>query len=148
MTRHIGGRPQTGEEVWARMMRYAGMWSLLGMGFWAVEERASGEFIGEVGVMDARRDITPPFLNEPEVGWSLQPAWQGQGFALEAVAAAIDWAERTVDPPMLVCMISPGNTPSMRLAGKLGFRERLRTSYRDEPTVQFERPPMMRQIHA
>jgi RimJ/RimL family protein N-acetyltransferase len=144
VTRFIGGRPQTGEEVWARMMRYAGMWQLLGMGFWAVEERGSGEFIGEVGVMDARRDILPPFVNEPEVGWSLRPAVQGRGFAGEAVAAAIAWAEATLDRPMLVCIISPDNAPSLRLARKLGFRERLRTVFHDEPAIQLERPRMKR----
>lgn len=148
VTRYIGGRPQTGEEVWARMMRYAGMWSLLGMGFWAVEKSASGEFIGEVGVMDARRDMSPPFRNEPEIGWSLRPQEQGQGFATEAVTAAIQWAELKLDPPVLVCIISPENEPSLRLAAKLGFRERVRTTYHGEPTIQLERPRMSRPDHA
>lgn len=140
VTRYIGARPQTSEEVWARVMRYAGMWSLIGMGFWVIEERGSGEFLGEVGVMDARRDMSPPFVDEPEVGWSLRPAVQGRGFASEAVAAAIAWAETILDPPKLVCIISPDNAPSLRLARKLGFFERLRTTYHEESTIQLERP--------
>jgi RimJ/RimL family protein N-acetyltransferase len=144
VTRYIGGRPQTGEEVWARMMRYAGMWALVGMGFWAIEEKASGKYVGEVGVMDARRDMSPPFIDEPEIGWSLLPSEQGRGFALEAVTAAIGWAEVKLDPHMLVCIISPGNAASLRLAGRLGFRERLQTTYHDEPTIQLERPRLKR----
>src|SRR5690349_12516245 len=61
VTRFIGGKPFTREEVWARMMRYTGMWALVGHGFWAIEEKTSGQLVGEVGVMEARRDIQPSF---------------------------------------------------------------------------------------
>ena len=32
VTRHIGGRPSTKEEVWSRLVRYVGHWALLGFG--------------------------------------------------------------------------------------------------------------------
>src|SRR4029077_6257721 len=34
VTRHIGGRPFSEEETWARFLRYAGHWSLMGFGYW------------------------------------------------------------------------------------------------------------------
>src|SRR5262245_15511294 len=71
VVRFIGGRPFTREEVWARLLRYAGMWVMMGRGFWAIEEKSSGQLIGEVGVMEARRDIEPSFEGEPEIGWAL-----------------------------------------------------------------------------
>jgi len=139
VVRFIGGRAFTREEVWARIMRYAGMWVLMGHGFWAIEEKASGALVGEVGVMEARRDIEPGFEGEPEVGWALVPAAHGKGYASEAVAAALAWADRNVDAPKQVCIISPGNAPSIRLAEKFGFRERVRTTYHGSDTIQFER---------
>jgi RimJ/RimL family protein N-acetyltransferase len=139
VVRFIGGRPFTREEVWARMLRYAGMWVVMGHGFWAIDEKASGRMIGEVGVMEARRDIEPSFEGEPEVGWALMPAAHGKGYAAEAVGAALVWADGHLKAPKLVCIISPDNAPSIRLAAKFGFLERARTTYHGAPTIQFER---------
>ena len=139
VVRFIGGRAFTHEEVWARTLRYAGMWAMIGRGFWAIEEKGTGRMVGEVGVMDAKRDMEPGFDGAPEVGWSLIPAAQGKGYATEAVTAALAWADRHVDAPMQVCIIDPDNAPSIRLAVKLGFRERLRTTYHGKETIQFER---------
>jgi RimJ/RimL family protein N-acetyltransferase len=140
VVRFIGGRPFTREEVWARMLRYTGMWVVMGHGFWAIEEKAGGALVGEVGVMEARRDIAPSFEGEPEIGWALVPEAHGRGYATEAVAAALAWADANVDAPKLVCIIGPGNAASIRVAEKFGFRERLRTTYHGAETIQFERP--------
>jgi RimJ/RimL family protein N-acetyltransferase len=139
VVRFIGGRPFTREEIWQRMMRYSGMWMLVGHGFWAIEEKASGQLVGEVGVMEARRAITPSFEGEPEIGWALVPAAQGKGYAAEALQAALGWADRHLKAPMQVCIIDPGNEASIRLARKFGFRERVRTTYHGSATIQFER---------
>ncbi len=139
VTRFIGGRPFTHEEVWQRLQRYAGSWVLLGHGFWVIEEKASGRMIGEIGVMDAKRDIDPPFGEDRELGWALSPEAHGKGFASEALQAAIAWEKQTFDAPCVVCMIDPANTPSIRLAQKFGFTERTRTTYKGTPTILFER---------
>src|ERR1700744_1056778 len=73
VTRFIGGRPFTAEESWTRLLRCAGHWALMGFGYWAVEERATGKFIGEAGFMDFRRDIEPPVVDIPEAGWAFAP---------------------------------------------------------------------------
>ena len=59
VTRYIGGRPFTEEEVWARLLRYVGHWALVGYGYWVLEEKATGAFVGEMGFGDFKRDIQP-----------------------------------------------------------------------------------------
>ena len=139
VTRHIGGRPSTAEEVWTRVLRYAGMWALLGYGYWVVRERESGRFVGEVGLADFRREVTPPLDGAPEAGWVLAPWAHGRGFATEAVHAALSWGDAHLAAQRTVCMISPDNAASLRVAEKCGFREFARTRYKGEETLLFER---------
>lgn len=140
VTRYIGGRPSTEEEVWQRLLRYAGHWSLMGFGYWAVRERESGRFAGEVGFAVGKRPLEPSFGDAPELGWALVPAFQGRGYATEAVRAAITWGQSRFGPDRrTVCMIHPENLPSLRVAEKAGYREFARTTYKGDPTILFER---------
>jgi len=139
VTRHVGGRPATEEEAWARVLRYAGLWPLLGFGYWVVRERASGRFVGEVGLADFRRDLSPPLGDAPEAGWVLATWAHGRGFATEAVTAALAWADAALPSRRRVCIIAPENAPSIRVAERCGFRERARASYRGAETLVFER---------
>lgn len=159
VTRQIGGQTATDEETWARVLRYAGLWALLGFGYWVVRERTSGRFVGEVGLADFRRHLTPSLQGAPEVGWALAPWAHGQGFATEAVRAVLAWwdahhadahhadTSSTHVPDAsrrgatrTVCLIAPQNVASIRVAEKCGFREVTHTSYKGAPTVIFERP--------
>jgi RimJ/RimL family protein N-acetyltransferase len=137
--RHIGGRPFTREESWTRLLRYAGHWALLGFGYWVVRERATGRFVGEVGLADYRRDMTPSFEGTPEAGWVLAPWAHGQGFAGEAVTAALAWIDSVLKAPRTVCIIDPDNAASLRVAARAGYREQVRTTYTGEPTILLER---------
>lgn len=139
VTRFIGGRPSTGEEVWQRIQRYAGSWILLGHGFWVIEDKAGSALLGEIGIMDARRAIDPPFGDDKEVGWALLPQAHGKGYASEALAAVLAWEKDVFNAPCLVALIDPENAPSIRLATRFGFTERARSVYKDVPTIQFER---------
>jgi len=127
--RFIGGKIATREEVWSRLHRYAGHWALLGFGYWAFEEKASGRFVGEGGFADFRRELGPGF-DAPEQGWSLAAWAQGQGYAFEAMSATLVWAEPHFARTDFVCMIEPANAASLRLAAKLGYQEQLRTFYK------------------
>src|ERR1700690_3739295 len=80
VSRQLGRKPFTEEESWTRLLRYVGHWSLLGFGYWVVEEKASGKFAGEVGFADYMRNIEPP-LNAPEIGWALASRFHGKGYA-------------------------------------------------------------------
>lgn len=138
VTRHIGGRPFTEEEVWTRLLRYAGHWMLLGFGYWVIREKASGRFVGEVGFADFKRELAPS-LNAPELGWALARWAHGRGFATEAVRAAVDWGATHFASARTVCLIHPDNALSIRVAQKCGYREFERTTYKGQPTILFER---------
>jgi RimJ/RimL family protein N-acetyltransferase len=139
VARHIGGKPFQAEEVWAKILRYAGHWSLLGFGYWVIEEKASGRFVGEAGFADFKRTIEPSFDGAPEIGWALAAWAHGAGFATEAVGAAIAWGEAHFGAVRSVCLINPDNAASIRVAAKNGYREFARTEYKDRPTILFQR---------
>jgi RimJ/RimL family protein N-acetyltransferase len=139
VTRFIGGKPSTREEVWARLLRYAGHWAMLRFGYWAVTEKATGRFLGEVGFADFRREIEPSLDGVPETGWVIAPHAHGKGYATEAVRAAIAWGETHFGHGRTACIIAPENGPSIRVAEKCGYREFSRTTYKDKPTIMFMR---------
>jgi RimJ/RimL family protein N-acetyltransferase len=139
VARFIGGKPFTPEEVWQRMLRYPGHWSLLGYGYWVLEEKATGDFVGEAGFLNLNRAIDPPFGDAPEAGWVLAPAAHGKGYATEAMERAAAWIDAGFGAARTVCMISPQNTPSLRVAEKLGYRQYASTTYKGSPTLLFER---------
>lgn len=138
VTRFIGGKPSTREESWARLLRYSGHWALLGYGFWALEEKATGRFVGEGGFADFKREIEPA-IDAPEQGWALASWAHGRGYASEAVAAMIVWGQSHFSRRDFMCIIAPDNTPSIRVAEKAGYREIARTSYKNAPTLVFRR---------
>ena len=119
-----------------RFLRYAGHWSLMGFGYWAIEWRETGQFIGEVGFADFHRNINPPLQDMPEIGWALARSAHGQGLASEAVRAAITWGEAHFPPKTrTACLINPDNAGSLRIAEAFGYREAARTIYKDHPIV-------------
>ena len=137
--RYTSGKPLTAEEAWTKMLRNAGFWPVLGYGLWAIEEKAGGEFIGEVGFGDFRRDLQPSMAGVPELGYILCSRAHGQGYATEAARAAIAWLERNVAVNRTFCMVRNGNAASIRVAGKCGYREFHRTRYKEHDVILFER---------
>lgn len=137
VTRYIGGKPSRREETWGRLLRYVGHWSLLGFGYWVARERSSGRFVGEIGLADFERDITPPFGGAPEAGWAIATWASGKGYATEGLRAVLAWADERF--PRTVCMIDEGNVASVRVAAKCGYHEWQKTAYHGTPTVLYER---------
>lgn len=138
VTRHIGGRAFTREEVWARLLRDIGHWVALGHGFWIACEREGGRFVGAVGIADFQRDLDPP-LEAPEAGWVLSPSAHGRGLATEAVGAVLAWADAHLDAPRTVCLIDPDNTASLRVAAKCGYGGAAPLTYKGDPVLRLER---------
>lgn len=139
VVRHISGRPFSAEESWSKILRYGGLWPLLGYGYWAIEEKATGRFAGEAGFADFRREIEPPLDGMPEAGWVLARWAHGQGFATEAVRAAVDWGDRHFGGRQTACIVDPEHAASIRVALKCGYREFARTTYKGQPTVMLRR---------
>jgi len=139
VVRFIGGVPFTREQSWSRFVRHPGMWQVMGFGFFAIEEKATGQFVGEAGFHEVRRAITPSIEGTLEAGWALNTAGQGWGYATEAMGAAIGWAETAFAGRRMTALIDPDNQPSLHVAKKLGFAEMARTTYGDKPIVVFAR---------
>jgi RimJ/RimL family protein N-acetyltransferase len=139
VTRYTIGSPSTEQRTWVRLLAYVGHWDLLGFGYWVVEEKASHRYIGELGFADFKRRLEPSIDGVPELGWALLPPAHGKGYATEALKAALRWGDAHFGNVQTVCLISPDNAASLRVAEKLGYRELLRTTQHDEPQIVLAR---------
>ena len=91
------------------------MYETCGFGMYVVESKVHGVPIGTCGVV--RRETLP----SADIGYALLPEFWGQGFALEAASAVIDYAHEVLKLPPLLAIVSPANARSCRLLEKLGF---------------------------
>jgi len=110
---HEGG-PKEPRAAWEDFAATFGLWSIDGIGNWAIEERATGAFAGIVGLNH------PAHFPEVEIGWTLMDGFEGRGLAQEAARTALDWAWANTDLPSLVVYINPANARSIRLGERLG----------------------------
>ena len=88
-----------------------------GFALWAVEDAATGAFLGNVGPHLQHVDGS----DEVELGWSIAPARARQGIATEAAGASRDWVFATLDVDHVISLIMPENVPSRGVAEKLGM---------------------------
>ena len=137
---HLSGVPTTREDTWRKMLAGPGLWAVLGYGYWAVERKADRLFVGQVGFADFKRELTPSIEGEPEMGWIFTSDAHGLGFAGEAVAAALAWADQALPGRSIPAIIDAANAASIRLAERAGFSAREDAVYRGEPILLFRRP--------
>jgi RimJ/RimL family protein N-acetyltransferase len=138
--RHITGTAHTREESWRKMLAGVGLWGMLGYGYWVVERRSDEVYLGQIGFADFKRQMTPSIEGAPEMGWIFAPHAHGQGYAGEAGRAAVEWADGALGRRELTAIISHDNSPSIRLADRLGFRIREEAQYKEEAVLLFRRP--------
>lgn len=120
--RYLGaGQTLSRQDAWRQMAMIIGHWQLRGYGLWAVEERASGELIGRIGV------FYPEGWPDVEVGWMLRRTSWGYGFATEGAQAALHYAFTELELPHIISLIRPENTASIRVAERLGEQREGRT---------------------
>lgn len=139
VVRYIGGKPSTSEESWSRLVRYAGHWPLMGFGYWAIEEKATGRFMGDAGFADFKRELTPPLDGTPEIGWALAAWAHGKGFATELLPAVLAWGDEHLESRRTVCLIAPEHAVSIHLAEKHGYRRLSEVVYKGHTSLLFER---------
>lgn len=115
--RYLGeGKTLSRADAWRQLAFFMGHWQLRGFGLWALEEKASGRFIGRAGLLQP--EGWPGF----EVVWTLaRPSW-GKGYATEAAREALRYAFENLDRDHVISIIRPDNLPSIRVAKRLGER--------------------------
>lgn len=114
--RYLGAKPMGRVEAWRNMAASIGHWSIRGFGFFSLELKSSGEWVGRAGPW------FPEGWPAPEVGWTISPAHLRQGYATEAGRASIDYAFNTLGWDSVIHCIMDGNVASIGVAEKLGSR--------------------------
>lgn len=115
VTRFLGeGKPLPRADAWRQMAAFAGHWILRGYGIWAVEERATGRFVGRIGCHDP--EGFPAF----EIAYTLDRNAWGRGYGREGAAAALRYAREVLHHPAITSIIRADNRASRRVAESLG----------------------------
>ncbi|WP_193171899.1 GNAT family N-acetyltransferase [Nisaea nitritireducens] len=101
-----------------------------GFGLFAVERKDSGAFIGFTGLAVPRFDA--PFMSAVEIGWRLDHAHWGKGFATEAARVALAHAFGPLGLEEVVSFTVPMNTRSRAVMEKIGLQH--------DPADDFDHP--------
>ncbi len=100
--------------AWRTFNALAGSWHMWGFSMFCLIEKETGEWLGRIG------PIHPYGWPEHEVGWGLNKAAQGKGYAREAAVATMDYAFDVLGWDKLIHCIAPDNVPSQNIAKRLG----------------------------
>ena len=133
------GRPRSPEETAAWLRYTLASYEQLALGYLAVVRKADGALIGRCGLMDLVVEPTTPehrirrgwfgreeapagvaLTFEVELGYTLDPAVWGQGFATEAARCVRDYARDVLRLPYAISAILPLNARSRRVAERSG----------------------------
>jgi RimJ/RimL family protein N-acetyltransferase len=115
--RHLG-RLLTFEQASAWVLNFQDDLDRHGFGFWALEVRVSGEFIGFTG-LGAVDEVMP--ITGVEIGWRLaRPAW-GHGYATEAALGALAYGFDTMGLPEIVAVTMARNLRSRAVMQRIGM---------------------------
>ena len=111
--RHIGEGGPVGRDVaWRQLAFFLGHWPLRGYGMWAIEH--DGRLIGRAGF------INPEGWPGLELGWLLERAAWGNGYATEACFAALRHGQAQFGACEVISLIRPANQRSIAVALRLG----------------------------
>jgi ribosomal-protein-alanine N-acetyltransferase len=120
VTRHLGGGPFVGDEIEARSRRavekFVRYWAENGFGVFAVEDAATGRFLGQCGLNPIDE------LGEIEVLYAFERAAWGRGLATEAAGAALAYGFGEARVDRIVAVTHPEHTRSRHVLEKLGMR--------------------------
>lgn len=112
----------TREEAEAQMARAQDHIAEHGFGFWAVERREDGAFLGFTGL--ARLKADNPLQPGVETGWRLaRHAW-GHGYASEAAKASLKHGFETLGLKSIVAFTATTNLPSQAVMQRIGMVRR------------------------
>ncbi len=112
-SRFVGG-PKPAHEVWRVIAGYLGHWALRGYGFFALDDKATGAYLGRAGFWH------PGDWPEREIGWSLMAEAEGKGYATEAALACRAYAYETLGWTTAISSLDDDNDASRAVAERLG----------------------------
>ncbi len=98
----------------------------------SVFEREAGRLVGDVGLS--------PAAGEPgviKVGYTIDPACHGRGYATEAVRALVSYSFDELDAAVVRAYASADNVPSIRVAEKVGMSLVERVEHHDDDGAWF-----------
>jgi RimJ/RimL family protein N-acetyltransferase len=121
----LGGKPMDRLEAWRSMALHLGHWQLRGFGQWVAEEKATGAFVGRLGL------YYPESWYGREVGYAIAREHWGKGFATEGAARARDHAFEELGWDEIISIIHPDNARSIAVAERIGERFREHWQLRD-----------------
>jgi RimJ/RimL family protein N-acetyltransferase len=110
------GEVQDRAAAFRSLCAYLGHWYVRGYGPWAVEERATGAFVGRAGLVRFE-----PWTHV-EVAYALVPSAWGKGYASEMAARSLRYAHEVVGARGVASHILVGNTAAIRVAERLGAK--------------------------
>lgn len=113
--------PLTREQSDAMADRCEALINERGWGFWAVELKSSGSFIGFVGLHIPAAQL--PFSPCTEVGWRLAFSYWGYGYATEAASAALRVGFESLGLKEIVSFTTVANRRSRAVMERLGMKE-------------------------
>lgn len=135
----ISGTFLTPEESWARLLRFIGHWHHFDFGPFVVFDKATSSTVGEVGLAHFHRGNGVSFDPFPEAMWKIHSSHHGKGIGWEASQSVMNWFDERHTHNRTVCMISPDNLPSLRVATRLGFHRYSEILYNKRAVILFER---------
>lgn len=109
----------TRQESDAVAERFDNFLSERGWGFWAIELKETGEFIGFTGLNIPK--IETHFTPCVEIGWRLKKEFWRKGYASEAAAAALEFGFDVLHLEEIIAMTAVQNIASRKVMEKLGM---------------------------
>jgi RimJ/RimL family protein N-acetyltransferase len=108
-------RPYTRDEAAGWIERWVRDYSEHGCGYWLMLDKQTGTPVGQAGVVM----LTMNGVRAPSLGYIVDKPFWNRGYATETAAACLAWA--LARWPVVITPIRSENTPSLRVAEKLGL---------------------------
>jgi RimJ/RimL family protein N-acetyltransferase len=129
--RYVGdGVPWTAAEAEERHARALVHWRTHGFGWRAAVERSRGGAVGLIALNLAGPGVPELADDDYEIGWWIDPAAWGRGYATEGGRAIVEEAFTRLGAPSVVARIQPANVASIRVAAALGLEHERDTAGR------------------
>ncbi len=107
--------PPTFEQTQRFVQRHIQHWVDFGYGWWALEDLATGRFLGWSGLEFL------PELKQTEIGYLLARDFWGKGIATSSSREVLSFAFNETKLDTIIALVHPGNAASIRVLEKLGL---------------------------